>query len=94
MEDLEQSFAGRGIQRGGILMLNATDALAFIEAARVRHTVVLGVDSFIITDTTTQPLMEHTLDLSVGGLPADTWSEARRFVEQRRHSGFMFEIVV
>jgi hypothetical protein len=38
--------------------------------------------------------MDHILDLSVGGLPADTWSAARRFVEERKDSGFMFEIVV
>jgi hypothetical protein len=75
-------------------MLNVHDALAFIESARQQQRPVLGVDSFVVTETTTQPLMEHILDLSVGGLPADTWSEARRFVEQRRDSGFMFEIVV
>ncbi|HEY6168068.1 MAG TPA: hypothetical protein VI454_08520 [Verrucomicrobiae bacterium] len=75
-------------------MLNARDAVAFIETARQQRRPVLGVDSFIVTETTTQPLMEHILDLSVGGLPADTWSEARRFVEQRRDSGFMFEVVV
>ena len=75
-------------------MLNAHDALAFIETVRQERRPILGIDSFTVTDTTTQPLMEHILDLSVGGLPADTWSEARRFVEQRSDSGFMFEIVV
>ena len=94
MTGLEQSFAARGIKRGETLMLSAPDALAFIDAARQRQARILGVDSFIVTETTTQPLMEHILDLSVGGVPADSWSEARRFVEQRRDSGFMFEIVV
>ncbi len=75
-------------------MLNAHDALARIESARQQRRPVLGIDSFIVTETTTQPLMEHILDLSVGGLPDDTWSEARRFVEQRKESGFMFEVVV
>lgn len=93
MQDLEQSFAVRGIRRGGVLMFAAPSALAFIEAARQQQTPVLGVDSFVVTDTSTQPLMEHTLDLSVGGLPTDTWSEARRFVNERRDLGFMFEIV-
>ena len=75
-------------------MLNAHDALAFIETARQQRKPVLGIDSFIVTKTTTQPLMDHILDLSVGGLPADTWSEARRFVEQRKDSGFLFEVVL
>jgi len=74
-------------------MFAASSALAFIEAARQQQTPVLGVDSFVVTDTSTQPLMEHTLDLSVSG-PTDTWSEARRFVEERQDLGFMFEIVV
>ena len=94
MQDFEQSFGGRGIKRGGTLYLKASDALDFIEAARQAKTPVLGVDAFIITETTTQPLMEHILDCSIEGVPPDTWSPARDFVEERRNSGFMFEIVV
>ena len=75
-------------------MLRAPDALDLIDAAQHRQVPILGIDSFVVTETVTQPLMEHSLDLSVGGLPADTWTEARRFVEQRRESGFLFEIVV
>jgi hypothetical protein len=75
-------------------MLNAHDALALIKSARQQQRPVLGIDSFLVADTTARPLMEHILDLSVGGLPADTWSEARRFVEERRDSGFMFEVVI
>jgi hypothetical protein len=75
-------------------MLNAHGSIDFIETARQDRRPVLGIDSFIVTETTTEPLMEHILDLSVGPLATDTWSEARRFVEQRKDSGFMFEIVV
>ncbi len=94
MQDLQHSFAARGIERGGTLYLKASDALDFIEAARQAKTPVLGVDAFIITETATRPMLEHILDCSLGGLPPDTWSPARRFVEERRDSGFMFEIVV
>lgn len=76
------------------MFLKTSDALDFIEAARQASTPVLGIDTFIITETTTAPLLEHILDCSEGDdLPADTWSVARRFVEVRRDSGFMFEIV-
>jgi hypothetical protein len=94
MHDLEQSFADRGIRRGRALMLTAPDALEFIEAARQQQVPILGVDSFILTETTTLPLMEHMLDLSVDGLIDDTWSEALRFVEERQDFGFMFEVVI
>ena len=75
-------------------MLNVYDALSFIESAQQQRRPVLGIDSFIVSENATRPVMEHILDLSVGGLPNDTWTEARRFVEQRKDSGFMFEIVV
>lgn len=94
MHDLEQRFAARGIHRGGTLFLKASDALDLIEAARQAKTPVLGIDTFIITEKTTEPMLEHILDCSAGDLPADTWSVARRFVEVRRDSGFMFEIVI
>ena len=92
MHDLERNFATKGIHRGGTLFLKASAALDFIEAARQATTLVLGIDTFIITETTTEPLPEHILDCSE--LPADTWSVARRFVEVRKGSGFMFEIVI
>jgi hypothetical protein len=94
MQDFQHSFAARGIERGGTLYLKASDALDFIEAARLAKMPVMGVDAFIITETATEPLLEHILDCSIGGLPPDTWSPARRFVEERLNLGFMFEIVV
>ncbi len=96
MQGLEQVFAGRGIKRGCTLYLKASDALDFIEAAHQAKAPVLGVDAFIITETTTQPLMDHILYCSIEYAPSDidTWSAARDFVEERRDSGFMFEIVV
>jgi hypothetical protein len=75
-------------------MLTAPDAIVFIEAARQQQAPILGVDSFILTETTTLPLMEHMLDLSVDGLFDDTWSEALRFVKERQNFGFMFEVVI
>ena len=94
MRALEERFTARGVRRGGILFFSAPDALEFIDAAREEQQPVFGVDAFRLTDTTTEPLLDHMLDLSVPELPADTWSEARQFVEQRSDCGFMFEIVV
>ena len=76
------------------MFLSAPDALDFIEAARQEHQPVFGVDAFRLTDTTTEPLIDHMLDLSGQPVPADTWSEARQFVEERSSCGFMFEVVV
>jgi hypothetical protein len=91
---LEEKFEARGMRRGGILFLPASDAIGLIEAARAQGRPVLGIDSFHITDTTTEPLMEHSIDLSVGEISGDTWSAASEFVRARSESGFMFEVVL
>jgi hypothetical protein len=88
MHDLEQSFAAKGIRRGGVLMLSAPDALAFIEAARGQQTPVLGVESFIVTETTTQPLMKHILNLAApprSAGPLTKYQQANRRCSEPGH---------
>ncbi len=92
--DLEQAFVAKGIRRGGVLMLPASIAFEFIDAARLAQRPILGVDSFVVTDSTTTSPLEHTLDLSGADLSVDTWQKAQRFIEEREHLGFVFEIVV
>lgn len=91
-QELEASFADRGIRAGGTLLLKTAVALEFIEAARALNTPVLGVDSFVVTATATRPLLEHILDLSSGS--PDPWSEAASFIEKRKGLEFHFEVVV
>ena len=76
-------------------MLSAPVAYDFIEAARMAAQPVLGVDCFILTESTTMSPLEHILDLS-GAVAAgvDTWQEARRFVEERELLGFLFEVII
>lgn len=94
MEEIVESFASRGVRRGGVLFLTATDALALIDAARAHYKPILGVDSFVLTETTIQPFMEHILDLSSALGTTDTWSRASSFVEERKSLGFHFEVVL
>jgi hypothetical protein len=92
--DFERPFAVRGTTRGGVLLLPASVAYEFIDAARVAHRRILGVDAFTLTESTAASLLEHILDLSRAETDVDTWQEARRFIEERAHLGLMFEIVV
>jgi hypothetical protein len=95
MEDIERAFVARGVKRGGTLMFEAAVAYEVIEAARLARRPVLGIDCFILTESTTMPLLEHILDLSRAvSQGIDTWSQARRFIEERQSFGFFFEIVV
>jgi hypothetical protein len=83
-------FASRGIVRGGILILDAHEALAMIARAREVAVPILGVDGFWITEQTTQPDMGHSIELGEG---ASSWTAAEEFVQQRAQTGLMFEVV-
>jgi hypothetical protein len=88
---LREEFSHRGLLRGGVLFLSAREALAMVKRAREKRVPVLGVDGFWITENTTEPDMEHMLDVS--GDPHHGWDEARKFIEDRAATGLMFEVV-
>jgi hypothetical protein len=83
-------FKSRGIVRGGILILGPHEALAMVARAREQSVPVLGVDGFWITEQTTQPDMEHSIDL--GGAQS-SWRRAEEFIRTRADSDLMFEVV-
>lgn len=95
-KEIEREFLGQGEVRGGILLLRVDDALALIESARRKNVRVLGVDAFKLSDNTTQPMMEHSLDLSSGETreETDTWSAASGFIKHRELTDLHFEIVL
>jgi len=74
-------------------MFPASVAYEFIEAARRYSQPVLGVDCFVLTESTTESPLEHILDLSTA-IGIDTWHEARQFIEARGSLGFLFELTV
>lgn len=83
-------FKSRGIVRGGILILGPHEALAMVARAHEQGVPILGVDGFWITEQTTQPDMEHILDL---GHVQSSWREAEEFIRSRADTGLMFEVV-
>jgi hypothetical protein len=81
--------------RGGILMLTAGDACRLIARAEEEKIRVLGIDSFMLTETSTQPLIEHSVDYSARDFVADSdWRTAIAFIEGRASLGFHFEVVL
>src|SRR3982751_6195829 len=92
--ELERKFAGRGPERGGILMLRPADALALVRRARAERVPVLGVDAFDLGPAATRPLSEHTLDFSGASCRTNPWSEAEAFLEERAESDMHFEVVL
>lgn len=50
-----------------------------------------GIDAVKITDTYTQPFMEHSIDYS--GIEK-VWDDATQFIKSKQDLGLYFEIVV
>lgn len=98
--ELEREFESRGIRRGGGLYLEADPSIELIREAAMRGVRVLGVEAFRLAHAETRPLMEHILDLSIGGRGADAacskedWAEAIRFIDARRAGGLHFSITL
>jgi hypothetical protein len=92
---LEDEFRPRATIRGGILMFPADDAIALIQEAHKRRIRILGIDTFQLTANTTQPLLDHMLDLSTRGFYAeDDWDQSVDFIKRRAAHGFHFEVVL
>ena len=72
-------------------MLAPDVALDLIATARHRRVGILGLDTFRITDTSTEPLLEHIADYSSS---PEAWDAADAFVRQRANLGFVFEVVL
>ena len=80
MNKVELLFLGKAIRRGTIIKCER------------QQVVILGIDGFYLTDTTTQPSMENSVDYSVRHFDKDLYQNAIRFLEERDQN-LHFEIV-
>jgi len=95
LDPIEREFAAKGLIRGGVLLLEPEEALNMVRRCRAMKIRVLGLDGFVVTDKTTQPSMEHSVDLSKEQKDTSTcWDEAEGFLRSRLNSGMFFEVVV
>lgn len=92
-EELEREFAGRAVPySGGLMLLRSDDALALVRRAEEGHIPILGVDGIMLSSEGTTAPLEHIADYPRSA--TDTWSAARRFIEQRSDAGLVFEITL
>lgn len=90
--ELEAEFQNRFLNRAGIQMLNITDALLYIRRCEEFGIPILGIDGFIIAPNKTQPMMEHSIDLSSPGFGGGHRS-AINFLTQRSRNDFFYEVI-
>ena len=84
----------RAVRRGGVEMFRVKDAIAIVEECRRRGQPILGIDAFILTKDATQPVLEHSLDLSTDRDPAkNSHDRALAHLKKLSKDEFWFEIV-
>lgn len=88
--EIESSIISKAIIRAGIHFYSYDDALELIDLCQKGSLTILGIDSFIVTETTTQPLLEYSIDLSFS---KNSYEQAKVFLELEKHKGFVFEVV-
>jgi len=84
------SFKDKGHQHGGVLAFPPEVALAIINRLEEAGVEVLGIDGFKIGPDWIQPFMEHSIDFEYA---EKNWDRARKFLEEKKDQGLVFEIV-
>ncbi len=95
MEFLQEFLLTYSFKRGGIMFLSKENALRFVEECKRMKIEILGIDGFFLTDTTTQPSMENSVDFSSFYYSSKTnnlYKDAANFIGER-DSDIYFEIV-
>lgn len=93
MNKIEQEFFSKGVIRGGILFLPPLSAIDMVRQCKNKNIAVLGVDGFILTENSTQPMMENSIDLSQKR-ERESWDEAEKFLKKYLKSNYLFEVVI
>ena len=82
MTQLEEAFAPRAVRRGGLFLYDKPTALAFLRALHAAQVTLLGVDAFLLGAETTQPMMEHSLDVSSASFAGNSFNAAQQVIQQ------------
>jgi hypothetical protein len=96
-DQIEREFTSRGILRGGLLLLQPSDAIDMVHRCSEESVPVLGIDAFRIAATTTEPVIEDSIDFSSETRAVrsiNAWQEAAQFLRNRQDKGLVFEIVL
>jgi hypothetical protein len=96
MSTIEDEFREAGVMRGGVLLLRPNDAIRMVQRPREQRILVLGLDGFVVTDSTTQPILEESIDLSnlINRPNTTCWEIAEQFLNDRKSSNLFFEVVI
>ena len=93
MDLIEKEFRDRAIVRGGLYLFCPKDAVDVVRRCAELGIGIIGIDAFIVNESSIQPLMEHSIDFSAQATCGDKWSAAELFIVSRAEEGLLFEVV-
>ena len=90
---IEKDIIENAVIRGRIHLYSYHDAVKLVMLCEQNGLSILGIDSFIVTDSKTKPYMEHSIDFSNKTEDGNTFELARSFLKEKQKYGFVFEVV-
>jgi hypothetical protein len=88
--NIEQPILSKAIIRGNVHYYAYENAIELVDICQRNRLPILGIDSLIVTETKTQPFMEHSIDLSDS---QNSYKDAKAFLDLKKNLGFVFEVV-
>ena len=92
MNNIEDKFINKAIYRSGITLYSKIDTLEFIKECKRLNIVLLGIDGFKLTESTTQPSLDDSIDFSSIFNSKNVYERALNFIESRNNDLY-FEVV-
>jgi len=93
---LMAKHSGSAIKRGATLYFDQSLAIALIREAQLEGLGLGLIDAFFLTDTTTQPSMEDSVDFITYGTPdhSEPYDYAYKLVGDPSRRDMFFEIIL
>ncbi len=88
--NIEQPILSKAIIRGNTHYYRYENAIELVNICQQNRISILGIDSLIVTETKTQPFMEHSIDLSNS---QNSYEDAKTFLNLKKDLEFVFEVV-
>jgi hypothetical protein len=93
LSEIHLKYANKAKREGSLFLLDANDAIRFIEDCASEGLKLLGVEGFKITkEGAFQPHQEHSNDI-VDSKRSDFVHETKEFIREREGMGIWFEVV-
>ncbi len=92
MNEVEKEFVSKGRQIGNVFLLQAVNAIEFIDKCKNLNINIAGIEGFkLFNEIQIQPFQEHSVDYESD---KNTHERAKDFLKKRIDLNLWFEVVI